>query len=118
MCELDSDGCQGTNIETAKGVDYSVKKLDPIQGEKRKLQGNCSNSGGGRVGERLSLDLDNLLRMALNPLLATFSLCGLSLIEASPVEKLIGLGKLKNKNAIQLSFCCCYFQENHELDVF
>lgn len=115
--ELDSNGCQGTNVATADGVNYSLKKIDGPN-NRRLLNGVCSDSGGGGIGVGLVNSLKSIGRLDSDMLMATCSLHSLSLILANPVTDLVGLGGLGKKNAIQLLFTCYYLQEEYELDEF
>jgi len=62
--ELDSDGCVGTNFDTASGVRFSLKRLD--FGTPCKLFGVCSDACRGGVGEGLHVDLLRLERVIVN----------------------------------------------------
>lgn len=105
--ELDSDGCQGTNVSIADGVDYLLKKIDQEE-EKRKLQSVNFDSGGSGVGSGLVKSLQTVHRIKEDYIMSTCSLHALSLMLVYPIANLIGLGGLGKITAIQLLFTYYY----------
>ena len=47
---LNVDASSGTSKDCANAVDFSVKKVDP-PGEKKKLDGQMTDAGGGGTGK-------------------------------------------------------------------
>ena len=84
-----------------------MRKIDCQAEEKRKLNSVSSDTSSGGVGEGLVERLHIVQRVTEDPLKGTYSLCGLSLLLANTVTKLMGLGGLKKKTPIQFLFVCC-----------
>jgi len=110
--ELDSNGCNGINVDTADSVIFSIKHVDEIEEEIRQLFRLCSDSGGGGVRDRLKKDLNKLKRIYPDVIQCTCTLHALSLMLANPVTKYMGLGKLNNNTPIQLLCLCYYYNTN------
>ena len=52
---LDSDVCDGTDLETAHALDLSFKKVDPIDGPRTKFHGQGTHDGGGGTSQGLTV---------------------------------------------------------------
>ena len=98
---LDSDASMGSHVECGMAIAKSLKKLD-FEGSSLRLQGQCTDSGGGGVLEGLATQLK-----ALGVVLDGYSVlaCGIHSLQlqiSRPIKELIGDGGLDNRNAMQL----------------
>ena len=60
---IDSDACIGTDLETAKALDFSFTKIDPLDGSKVIFRGQGTDAGGGGTSYGLSREMDELDRL-------------------------------------------------------
>ena len=101
---LDIDASGGSSAACAEAVDHSLIKIDPPPpGERRKLNGQCTDAGGGGTGASMKSELTKKSRTSPeNYLTATCSLHALNLCMSNPISKLFGEGGLEKRNALQL----------------
>ena len=100
---LDSEASGGATSDCAIGIDFSFTRLDKTN-VRTKVSGQCTDAGGGGVGENLKNELVKVDRV-LNPdtyLAPTCSLHGHQLNLSNPTKKLIGDGGLGTQNVLQL----------------
>lgn len=91
---MDSDVCNGTDRETAFGIDFSFSKLDPLEGNKLKLYSQATDAGGGGTSAGLAREIANYERIPIDNdyIYCTYSLHGHNLTIESPTKKLFGTG--------------------------
>ena len=101
---LDIDASTGSSVACAEAVYHSLKKIDmPLPAEKRRLNGQCTDAGGGGTGKSMKLELTKCSRV--NPDFYMDATCGLhahNLTLKNPVTQLLGEGGLTERNALQL----------------
>lgn len=116
---LDSDACDGTNVAAAKAVDYFLQKVDPVNAPKINLCGVSTDAGGGGVSIGLVQELRLLNRVNPNHFVyITCALHALNLMFNNPVVKFVGVGGVKNKNALQLLFTAHALENEFEISTF
>ena len=58
---LDSGACGGTDLDAARVLDFSFKKVDPIDGPKTKSHGQGTDAGGGGTSQGLTVEMKNAM---------------------------------------------------------
>ena len=100
---LDCEASGGTSKNCADAINFSLSRLD-ADGFHVLLSGQCTDAGGGGVGQSLFTELKQVNRI-LDPnnyLLPTCSLCALQLVLSNPIIKCIGTTGLGIQTAPQL----------------
>jgi len=115
--QLDCDGCEGTDKRTAEAIDVSLKKIDPVNGPKTKLNGLSTDAGGGRTSFRCSRELNAISRTMSSAEYFTVTCClhAHSLSFKCPVEKLFLLGGLKKRTLLQMLYTIYGLQEEFDI---
>lgn len=65
-CQLDSDGCEGTDKRIAKAINISLKKIDPLAGPKTKVHGLLTDTSRGETSFEYSRELSEIDRTMLS----------------------------------------------------
>jgi hypothetical protein len=94
---LDIDASEGLTEDCANAIMFSLKKVGGI-----KLQGQCTDSGGGGVLDGLHRAIAQRQLCRNGYLVASCSLHNLQLSVANPIKQLLGDGGLEKKNVMQL----------------
>ena len=113
---LDSDVCDGTDSDTVNALDFSFRKLDPIDGPKIQFFGQGTDAGGGGTSTGLGREMINLHRLAPDEkcFINTCSIHAHNVCIKSPAEKYLGSGSISNRNCLQLVFTAYALQNEFE----
>ena len=111
---LDSDACDGTDIDAANALDYSFRKLDPIEGTKRKFNGQGTDSGGGSTSDGLQRQMELLQHVSKHSITTKCSIHGHNMCVKSLTDKFIGAGAVSYRNYMQLVFAAYAVQKEFE----
>ena len=99
---LDSDVCDGTDVDTAHALDYSFRKIDPIEGSKIQFFGQGTDAGGGGTSEGLGREMRKHDRLVneCDCMITTYSMHAHDVTIKSPSEKFLGSGVVSNRNCL------------------
>jgi hypothetical protein len=110
---LDIDASEGATEDCADGIAASLKKIGSVR-----LDGQCTDSGGGGVLDSLHLALETRQLTRPGYLVASCGLHNLQLSFANPIKKTIGEGGLEKKNLMQLLHSISDLQESMDKEIW
>ncbi|GFH50728.1 hypothetical protein CTEN210_07204 [Chaetoceros tenuissimus] len=113
---LDIEKCTGYSEDTAEAAKHSTKRLYPPPNFQ--FQGGGSDAGGGRTGESLKREMIKINLFALWAIIALCALHGLNCMFSEAFQKVIGVGKLGNRNAVQLIHAIYDLQQAYGVEPF
>lgn len=109
--------CDGTNVDAAAAVDFSLMKLDHDDW-KATIIAPVTDAGGGGVCTDLKDQLILVGRILANGSCHSCSIYAHNLSFSNAITKHFGAGGAKHLNSLQLLFTCWAIEQEFELETW